>query len=44
MPSIDQPIPLWFVFATIAVLLTITAAGIWAVLAKKKKLSQKKEA
>jgi len=42
MPNIAQPLPLWFTFSTIAVILAFTALGILAVLYKSKKLKQNK--
>ena len=38
MPSITQAVPLWFTFSTIAVLLSLTGLGIWAVMIKKRKM------
>lgn len=38
MPDLAQPVPLWFIIATVAALLSVTALGIVAVhLAKKAK-------
>lgn len=45
MPSIQEAVPLWFIAATIGMLLVATALGIGAVIwAKNKKLSQNKDA
>jgi len=43
MPSIDQALPLWFTFSTIAVILVFTGLGIWAVLIKKRKMNRSNE-
>jgi flagellar biogenesis protein FliO len=44
MPDISQPLPLWFTFSTIGVLLALTGLGIWAVMLKKRKMNATKEA
>ena len=40
MPNIDQAVPLWFTFSTIAVLLALTGLGIWTVVIKKRKMTK----
>jgi Na+/glutamate symporter len=41
MPDISQAVPLWFTFATIGIILSIVAGGIFWVKFKAKKLKNK---